>query len=528
MKDWEHLTKHAILGTERQPFSLPQNQSAFSPLWAQLKTKESAEQLLHSAALLTEYRRLGWQPPILEHSPIAPSLPETQPLCTPKAIEYLHTLLQEEDREIQNNLLKEWLFLAQKAGQRTPFDVLPVLLEMGNKHNELRPYLQNTVGQRGDWLAKLNPDWQYLNAQVSEYLEIQTSEIWETGSHEARLAYLRQCRVNDPAKARELVTTVWQQESVQKRQAFLTTFWTNLRLEDEDFLESCFNDRSQVIRQLAAQMLGSLADSRFLKKILERLSSYINVKKGRIKTTLEINLPVTYDKAWTREGIKEKNSNLYYPSMGEKAWWLYQMLLAVRPSFLLMHLNLSTDSYLKFVDKTDFAEMLSHALLVATQTHKDGQVASMLIRQSKPKKFFHALTDFVEILTTDEVESLLKTHLEKTGKKALSELKQRDDLDQWSDFGKVVNRFFPNGLSATISRILLSHNLPVLLQKKEKNWYNLYHTFLLLAISLAPECYQDVQTILEKHTSDEAEPHNAITQFIRIYRFRHQMNQEFT
>jgi hypothetical protein len=494
MNDWEHITKHAILGTQRQPFSLPK--SPLSSLWAQLETAEPAEKLLHSAALLTEYRRLGWQPSTIENPPLAPSQAETLPQCTPKAVELFRSILQENNSNIQSALLKEWLRLAQAAGQRVPFQILPVLLDKAKQDETLQPYLTDTIGQRGHWLAKLNPDWQDFSDTQPD---VQVS--WETGSHAARLTYLQQCRATDPAQARELLAATWQQETAQARQAFLATFWTQLSLEDETFLENCLKDRSQVVRQLAAQMLGSLK-SRFLKQLLERLSAYFSVKK----TTLEINLPSEYYKAWTREGIKEKPPSS--SKMGQKAWWLYQMLLSVRPSFLLAHFELSVETYLKILRKTDFADMLFDALTVATKTHQDQSVAAVLVQQSKRADvFLKTLTDMAEALPEDERDTLLQTFL-----------KTRKVFTNWTQVSQIVN-LFPNGMSRNLSLALLT-NLSRLLKKKNSNYYG-YSDLLSLAAVLAPSCYDDM---LQENT----EQHPAIENFLKIYHFRAQMTQEFT
>ncbi len=512
MNDWEHLTKHAILGTGGQAFSLPQSPLSF--LWAQLETKEPAEKLLHSAALLTEYRRVGWQLPTSEKQSIASSPPETLPLCTPKAVEYLRTILREEDREIQKALLGEWLRLAQAAKQRAPFEVLPVLLDKCKPNKHLHKYLSETIGQRGHWLAKRNPDWQSIaDVQTFRTSEVQDSEIWETGSFEARLAYLQQCRATEPSKAQELLAGSWQTEAAQARQAFLATFWTQLSLEDEDFLESCFNDRSQIVRQLAAQMLGSLADSRFLTQILERLSGYISVKQGRIKQTLEINLPSKYDKAWAREGIKEKPPS--YLKVGSKAGWLYQMLLLVRPSFWLAHLGLSPETYLKMLRKTDFADTLYNALTTATKVHKDNSLVAMLVRQSKKiEVVLNTLADLAEALPDNEREIILQESL------------KNKTFSTWTQINQVVD-LFPNGMSSNLSKILIDNSQPLLLKKQQQGFYYSHYALNSLAVVLAPSCYQELSTTLGKWMQSNTEPHPATENFLKIYGFRYQMTQEF-
>ncbi len=485
MNDWELLTKHAILGTERQAFSLPKTQSPLSSLSAQLETKEPAEKLLHSAALLTEYRRIGWQPLSFdEKPPLVPSQAETLPQCT--AVGLLRSILQEDNSNLQSALIKEWLRLLQAAGQRVPFEFLPILLDKAKQEKNLWPYLKPTMGQRGHWLIQFNPDWQ-----------ADTDVRWDTGSHAARLSYLQQVRATDPTKARELLAATWQQETAQARQAFLAIFWSQLSLDDEAFLENCLKDRSQIVRQLAAQMLGSL-ESRFLKQLLERLSTYITIKK-----TLEVELPIKYDKSvWV--GIKEKPPS----SMGEKAWWLYQMLLLVRPSFLLAYFELSAESYLKILRRTDFADMLSNALTVATKIHKDQSVATVLVRQSKKANvFLQSLSDLASVFSEKERDSLLQDYL-KTSKNVIT----------WPQISQMVD-LLPNGMSVNLSRALLSTSLPRLL--KQKNNYGYAER---ISVALAPSCYEEISN--NKWLSDKTHP--ATEEFLKIYEFRAQMTKELT
>ena len=458
---------------------------------------------MHCAALLSQYRRAGWQPPILDNSPFTPCQSETLPPCTSKAFEFLRQILREENSEIQGKLLREWLYLAQTAGQRTPFEILPLLLNKGRENKQLIPYLITTIGQRGHWLAKLNPEWQYI---VDIQIFDKSNDVWETGNHAGRLAYLQWCRATEPAHARELLAASWQENAAQERQDFLTTFWTQLSLEDEDFLENCFNDRSLAVRQLAAQMLGNLAGSRLSTQLLERLSHYMILKKARLKTILEINLPAYYDKTWAREGIKEKPPS--YPTMGEKMGWLYQMLLLIRPSLLIAHLDLSIDAYLKVIGKTDFADVLSQALLAATQAHKDGTVATELIYQSRQKDFFNGLTQLVEVFSAEERETVLQEYL-----------KRYKTFTGWHQVNQMI-KLFPEGFSTHSSQILLTAGLPSLLKKNQPSSHK-HSALSLLAVTLASASYDEIKAAswLQNDIVQE--------NFLKIYHFRYQMNQEF-
>ncbi|NBO65956.1 MAG: hypothetical protein EBU88_14130 [Acidobacteria bacterium] len=57
------------------------------------------------------------------------------------------------------HLLPEWLGLLEKAGYRIPRVLLPEVLDLGHRHPELQLDLTMVLGGRGEWLARLNPDW---------------------------------------------------------------------------------------------------------------------------------------------------------------------------------------------------------------------------------------------------------------------------------------------------------------------------------------------------------------------------------
>ncbi len=58
-------------------------------------------------------------------------------------------------------LLPEWLQAVAVAQRRVPEEALPDLLDFGQARRELHEAISGVLGQRGRWLARLNPDWEY-------------------------------------------------------------------------------------------------------------------------------------------------------------------------------------------------------------------------------------------------------------------------------------------------------------------------------------------------------------------------------
>lgn len=103
----------------------------------------------------------GVTDPVLDPFPLPPrAAPETQPVCSPRAMRHLSLLLS----GTYGVLLKEWLITAAHANRRVSPEVLPTLLSLGLQRAHLQPYLMPVIGERGDWLAAeiRNQNWRWV------------------------------------------------------------------------------------------------------------------------------------------------------------------------------------------------------------------------------------------------------------------------------------------------------------------------------------------------------------------------------
>jgi hypothetical protein len=242
-------------------------------------------------------------------------------------------------------LLPEAFALLRRAGQRLPAGLLPAALAVGARTRALREELRAALGERGRWLAAFNAEWRWAAGEAHGQPALPAA-LWEEGAPEQRLAVLRQTRQEDSALAREWLVAVWKQEKADFRADALQALETGLAHEDEAFLEAALDDRSQGVRAQAARLLAGLPESAFAARMRERAGALLVFTPdpragGRLRglvravtgrgtgNRLDANPPETLDPAWQRDGIAAKPPS----GLGERAWWLTQVLAAVPPSY---------------------------------------------------------------------------------------------------------------------------------------------------------------------------------------------------
>uniref|UniRef100_UPI001C5CC473 DUF5691 domain-containing protein n=1 Tax=Nonomuraea rhizosphaerae TaxID=2665663 RepID=UPI001C5CC473 len=236
-----------------------------------------------------------------------PAPAEELPAVAPRAAQRLARVIGGE----YDRLLPEWLAAAAEARRRVPAHILPDLLDRGRRDPSIRAHLGLVTGQRGRWLAALNPEWGYL-------LEEPTGEAWELGSPADRRAYLRHLREKEPKHARELLETTWESEGPDDRAAFVEVLADGLSMDDEPFLEQALDDRRREVRQEAANLLTRLPESRLAQRMAVRARRCLTITRRAIV----VEAPAECDKAMERDGVRAKPPR----GTGERAWWLQQVV----------------------------------------------------------------------------------------------------------------------------------------------------------------------------------------------------------
>jgi hypothetical protein len=283
---------------------------------------DAATNLLDAGAAATLFTRAGAKP----RSGIA--LPEVCPAdrwpeCSNRAADILAQILTGSSEE----LLREWLVLAAAAARRAPHRLLTKLLDAAAARRALQPAVCAVIDERGRWLMQFNPRWQFASPTTDE-----PEQVWQLGNRPQRAAALREVRETNPALAREMIAATWQGDGADERVDWVACLAVGLSDEDEAFLETCLDDRSSRVREAAAGLLARLPDSKFVGRMIERVTPLLTYAPGAAgkllklkrptKPSLEVTLPAEFDKAWQRDGVSEKPT----AKIGQKQWWLQQLL----------------------------------------------------------------------------------------------------------------------------------------------------------------------------------------------------------
>lgn len=263
----EELLKTALLGTEKYPVKPPTYlQQQASAIAAKQEDKEDG--FLQIAALSLAYETAGNKYP--EHALEISTAPnESLEYASPDFSASLRSFMRQRDPLMLQFALKA---CAQKELLVSP-DLVPSLLQQATNTN--KNIVLAICGERGKWLAKMNPQWAPLYGD-----ELNTEE-WETGSFETRKELLQNLRSQRPEKAADLLSVDFDKESAQKRLELLDCFTVGLGSYDEAFLTSLGKDRSSKVKEKAHYLLKLIPGSALNQVFLNFLSDLMHVKEER-------------------------------------------------------------------------------------------------------------------------------------------------------------------------------------------------------------------------------------------------------
>ncbi len=509
----QDLLKTALLGTERQT-QAPHGNSALQPYLAQLypqgqvpagSNRESA--FLGAVALALHYRAAGAVPTPFTGTLPPPDQGADLPLIPPAAELHLRRMLVDNSLR---PLLDGWLETVATRRLRVPAGFIPTLLELAQQSRRIRPALSVVIGQRGHWLAKQRQEWQRLLVLAPEPEQgadsaIPHPAIWDEGNTDQRSEYLRQVRAQDPVAARGLLQAVWKQESAAVRQDLLATLTVGLSLADEAWLESCLDDRSKGVRQLAASLLGGLTGSAFSQRAQARLLGWLAVQGsggllGKLtgKKTLQVNLPEAWDKAWLRDGIEEKPPQ----GTGAKAWWLEQALSYVPPAVWTQHWQVEPAEMLAYATKSDWKAPLLSGWQAALGRYPDSRWAQVWLLQTDARA-----SSLWQVLSVAEAEQ------------SACELLGRAKKLEHCEFLTQLGHEWSQPFSMQVLLAVASH-----IDRKQTYVYSIYSLFRHLAVHLDASCVDALADSWQQPLQAEDHPfHSLLTETLFTVRFRADM-----
>lgn len=247
----------------------------------------------------------------------------------------------------------EVCLLLARAGRRLPEALLPEALELGRRSTHLRLALASVIGERGVWLATQREDWSFA-AGVSVEADIETR--WSDGSFEQRIALLHEERASAPDAMRARLAASMDEMSAKERAAFAALLIERISMNDEPLLERLRADRSRDVRQAALDLLLRLPDAAHVQRAITRMAPLLQQERALLRKRWVIDAPAAPGADW-------KDANLDTPrpkndSLGERAWWLYQLVRQVPLTWWTRHVGMTAVELLEWAGKTDWSEAL--------------------------------------------------------------------------------------------------------------------------------------------------------------------------
>lgn len=338
MSDWKTLTSIALLGTDRAAaeYPLPAAVEDLMPPGAPAETR-----LLRASGTLSLLQ--ATVPGAAAEADLPTPAPEESSVVVSnrELVDLLRTILEEGN----SALIREACALLAGRDALLPPALIPAALEHGRKLKVLREPVQKVIGKRGAWLAAQNDAWKFSAAADAEESD---PVIWETGILAQRQAYLRLLHSQDPRVALIKMRAAFPAESAANRVALLGEIVPSLVAEDVPFLEELLaNDRSKEVKSVAAAALSALPESDFAKRMAARLAPLVALDAKTEKLRLEPPAEFTPDMA--KDAIEQK---VPHSGIGERAWWLQQIVGYTPLSWWQAHLGEEPAQILFLAQKT--------------------------------------------------------------------------------------------------------------------------------------------------------------------------------
>ncbi len=335
------LARIALAGTTKAAGDPPPGGTPLDELFGGQTGLERERALLLRAAAEATYQLAGHVP--VPGVPLPESAPsENLKPCSPEIARLIGDMLAGRNAE----LLPEAFRLLAEARLRLPPTLLPLALRLGAR--DTRAALRPVLGERGRWLSRSNPEWSWAtdeDVMIGGEVPPDAESIWQEGTHSQRLAILRRVRAEDPAMARAWITGAWREEKADFRNDMLEVLEQDFSRDDEPLVERALDDRAPTVRARAAALLARVPGTALTTRVRQRAEQLLRYTppaptgrfQGLVRSvlsgskpqgTLAAVLPEGLDKDTIRDGIVAKPPQ----GLGERSWWLTQMLALVPPT----------------------------------------------------------------------------------------------------------------------------------------------------------------------------------------------------
>ncbi len=348
---WTLLLPAAMVGTDRHAGAWPVWPGEIGDLLAQVtKPDEAAASALRIAAVLATCGLAGAQGEAWGAPLPSPAADETRPALADAALlRLVGWVFSDGPARVQ---LMVFGALA-RAGRRLPVALLPAALELGRRSLALRPLLVPVLGERGMWLAAQRDDWRYaagVGATDADELH------WTEGTIEQRRAFLAGERRRDPAAARQRLVVALPELPAKERAELAGELATGLGPGDEALLDTLRVDRSREVRQVALGLLLRLPTAAHPQRAAARVEALLKHERVLLRQRWQIDAPTEAAADWKADQVDAARPQ--HESLGERAWWLYQLVRQVPLAWWTGHTGLTAAELRDWAAGTDWAEAL--------------------------------------------------------------------------------------------------------------------------------------------------------------------------
>ncbi|WAC73806.1 DUF5691 domain-containing protein [Roseateles sp. SL47] len=374
MSAWTPLLPTLMVGTERQSGPLPAWPGEMGELIAQTgaATRSPADAVLRAAAVLAPCQLAGARPTAAMVPPPAPAAADHRP-CAPAPLQpLLQWALQDGPARLHSFVFST----LGDAGYRLPAHLLPQALELGRRATALRPDLLPVLGERGLWLAAQRDEWRYA-AGVSG--EAPQDSHWTEGTLEQRRAFLQHERRAAPAAARERLAQALPGLPAKERLELLPVLEIGIGPDDEPLLERCRTDRSREVRDLSVRLLMQIAGAAHTRRAQARLAALLHAPKGLWGRAWTLEPPTAVAPDWEADQIIPTRPQ--QETLGERAWWLYQLVRQVPVAWWKAHTGQTPEQLIAWAARTDWAEALTRGWLDALAATREPDWCEALLIQ---------------------------------------------------------------------------------------------------------------------------------------------------
>jgi Family of unknown function (DUF5691) len=204
--------------------------------------------------------------------------------------------------------------------------------------------------------AAQREEWRYaagVSAPASD------DSRWTDGSFEQRREFLRRERGSDAKAARERLTNALDELAAKERAELVSVLAEGLSGDDEALLDSLRADRSREVRQAALDLLLRLPQAAHSQRAAARMLPLLKFERALLRKRWQIDAPAEAGADWKADNIdaaRPKND-----ALGERAWWLYQLVRQVPLSWWTQHTGMNAAELLEWAAGTDWAQALQRA-----------------------------------------------------------------------------------------------------------------------------------------------------------------------